>query len=273
MKIQKSDLKRKIQNVKIKRAENKPQLLQNVHRQLHRRIYDLDYLQWMQRNSIRYTVGICILAILLSAAVVWRQNDFITDEAERYSYSPADYAVQPQVLTQPPVNTASQIEIEKGIAAADDEGSNLQFVEQTEQNQEEENEQNEQESEGSAIKESAAPEYVYFDPMNLSGYQAPCSGRILHHYGVGYDPIYEDYRFHSALCYDVDSGEVHACVDGIVTQIQMNQQWQIVLQSAEGLVQYAGLQGCTAIVGDTVKAGETIGTVDGLLYIQAVKNK
>ena len=95
---------------------------------------------------------------------------------------------------------------------------------------------------------------------------------LVYNYGLGYDPVYEDYRFHDAICYDSGNGPAFACVDGIVAQVQMEQHWQIAIQTQRGILKYSGLDACTATVGSAVAAGEQIGTAKEKLYIQVEKN-
>lgn len=70
--------KEKSKKEKRKKFEKKksitPQMIQNVHQQLFQRSYDLDYLQWMQRNVKHYTIGIALLTLLLSVSIFSTQH-------------------------------------------------------------------------------------------------------------------------------------------------------------------------------------------------------
>ena len=111
----------------------------------------------------------------------------------------------------------------------------------------------------------------YWNPLYLSGYQAPCSGMLIYNYGLGYDPIYEDYRYHRELCYEKGDGAVYACIDGKVHTINPDWYWQLAIESNESIVWYSGLQNCYKTIGALVTAGELIGTTEGKVYIQAEK--
>ena len=241
--------KQKIQRQSRWSERHSPQIIQMVNRKLHARMHDLDYLQWMQQNSIRYAAGICVLAVLLSVALMRQQN---TDIADR--------------------GTAAQ----EPIAAA------VQYEEPKEQNdsyhdaaasQTEEADTQEHAEVAAPQEEKTEDKTVYINPLHLSGYQAPSSGILQYNYGLGYDAEYDDYRVHHEICYGAGDGAVYACVDGTIAAVQMDQHWQVAIQTNRGTIWYAGLQTCDVADGTAVTAGQPIGTAVDKLYIQAVKNK
>ena len=99
----------------------------------------------------------------------------------------------------------------------------------------------------------------------------PADGTLQYEYGLGYDAVYEDYRFHHEICYGAGDGDVYACVDGTITAVQMDQQWQISIQCEDGMVRYAGMDTCMVHPGDSVIAGQTIGTANTCVSIQALE--
>jgi septal ring factor EnvC (AmiA/AmiB activator) len=56
-----------------------------------------------------------------------------------------------------------------------------------------------------------------------------------------------------------------------VQTVQLDQQWQVGIQTGEGLIWYSGLQECHRNVGDSVAAGDLIGFTGDKLYIQALR--
>ena len=105
----------------------------------------------------------------------------------------------------------------------------------------------------------------------FADFTAPCSGAMLYGYGVGYDPICADYRFHDAVCYQADGSDVLAVTAGVVQQTDMQGDWQMMLRCGDYQLRYRGLQSCTVAAGDMVTAGQIVGTAGEALYVQAVK--
>ena len=221
----------------------KRNILQNIHQQYEQRMHDLDYLQWMQQNSARYIAGICILALLLSSTVLLQVDKPIT-----------------QSTTQVQAETNTKNDLMTGIGVKESVVDN-QHVEEIQ----------------GVVQEISTPTdldkkiLAACNPLHLSGYQAPSNGQLVYPYGLGYNQVYEDYRYHKELCYEKGDGTVHACLAGVVHMVQLNQQWQLEIQSAEGLIRYSGLQVCYKNVGDFVAAGDLIGFAEDKLYIQALQ--
>lgn len=251
-----------------KQENNRAQWLQNIYRQFDRRMHDLDYLQWMQRNSSRYTAGICILAVLFSVSVLWQSEN----QPERKTVQPAQQYVNPAMGD----DISAMQELSNEVVQESD-------LQQKTQNEELSGELFEQTAEVEAPTEKThqtteqnqtlSQEVSYRNPLHLPGYQAPSSGMLVYNYGLGYDPVYEDYRYHRELCYARGDGAVYACIDGVVSEVQLDRRWQLVLQTEKGKVQYRGLASCTVEKGTVVSAGEQIGTAEENIYIQAIKNE
>ena len=250
-------MKRKRRYSKKKQEIKKIRFVESVHRQFFQRMHDLDYLQWMQRNGVRYVGAICLFAALFSVSVYMLQTEsnqpVIVSNAGVRDGDAKNPDFQHKTAKPEEQHAVSDVEqIVPPAIVADD----LQNV-----------------SKPDMLLESKSEEKtVYLNPLHLSGYQAPCGGMLVYNYGLGYDPVYEDYRFHDAICYDSGNGPAFACVDGIVAQVQMEQHWQIAIQTQRGILKYSGLDTCTATVGSAVAAGEQIGTAKEKLYIQVEKN-
>lgn len=240
------NLKQKIKPWKRKQRTNEPRIVQSIHQQFFERMHNLDYLQWMQQNSARYVMGICVLAVLLSATVLWRQAPVEADKDVAYSYNPMEATVS--TTKEPDIASVEQQSIDWNEAV--EEVLPEKVVEEN------------------TIKK----EPTYLNPLHLPGYQAPSSGMLQYNYGLGYDPVYEDYRFHNEICYAAGDGTVFACVSGAVTAMQMDQHWQLAIETQRGTVWYAGLESCNVAVHESVIAGQTIGSADNRIYIQAVKH-
>ena len=222
----------------------KQKLLQNIHQQYERRIHDLDYLQWMQQNSARYIAGICILALLLSSTVFLR-----TEKPSRL--------LQPTAQIQ--AETDRQNDVMTSIGATETVVDHQQQEESLDIVQE------------LSTTDLGKKLLASCNPLCLLGYQAPSNGQLVYSYGLGYDQVYEDYRYHEEICYDKGDGTVYACIAGIVQTIQLDQQWQVGIHTGEGLIRYSGLQECHRNVGDSVAAGDLIGFTGDKLYIQALR--
>ena len=220
----------------------KRNILQNIHQQYEQRMHDLDYLQWMQQNSARYIAGTCILALLLSSTVLLRVDKPLT-----------------QSTTQVQAEMDEKNDLMTSIGAKESVVDNQQVEKALDVVQE--------------ISTSDLDEKVLAacNPLYLSGYQAPSNGQLVYPYGLGYSQVYEDYRYNKEICYENGDGTVHACLAGMVHTVQLDQQWQLEIQSAEGLIRYSGLQECYKDVGDFVVTGDLIGFAEDKLYIQALQ--
>ena len=245
--------KERKQNVEPKKRLSKsdtPQMLHNIHHQFFERMHNLDYLQWLQLNGMRYTASICILALMLSTATLWQSQDWpMGDEPKMVSQTEnfENTEGQEDVSVPQSFNTVSEAEVSSAVG---------------------------QES-NTVHQEAASYEtiFTYVDPLQLSGYQTPSSGPLLYSYGLGYDPIYEDYRYHREVCYEKGDGMVRACIDGEVRGVNLDQHWQLEIQSDQKVIRYAGLYTCDVSDGSIVKAGMPIGTTDNHIIIQAVIGK
>lgn len=228
----------------------RPQLLETVYRQLDHRIHDLDYLQWLQKNNVRYTLCIAVLVALLSASAVWEMEDSPEVEAPAANAAMVSDAIAGQQVPTLSVEEAAQPE-KPQIDEAPIQPEKVQ----------------------AEVPESSPQQSTCFNPLHLAGYRAPCNGMLVYNYGLGYDPVYGDYRFHKELCYEQGDGVVFSCVDGVIAEVQLGEQWQLTVQTENGAVQYRGLVSSVAGQGTAVRAGEQIGTAEGNVYIRAIKTK
>ncbi len=240
------------------------------------RQHDLDYLQWLQQNARVYLTGITILTFFIAltfcvcffqpwqpqqSIAFWNKDDSNQAVAEQQPPEKKTEGSQPTVNQQEQQEELVQTNLPTDLPTEPAEAPTVQ--ENAMQNGEKSTELNEQ----------AQTQTV--DPLTLeaqfAAFTEPCQGALCYGYGVGYDSRYGDYRFHDALCYQADGGAVLSVANGIVQQLQMDGQWQLVLLCGAYELRYQGLQACHVAVGDTVTAGQTIGTAGELLYVQAVE--
>lgn len=249
-------LKQKMQRQRLSEAETSHSMLQNMHDRFFHRMHDLDYLQWLQRNGIRYMGCICLLTMLFSASVYVVQG------------SASELAIMSAVQSgnETAEIPSAALDVETGIADA------KQQIAGAVADNKEKNSANADTGLTDPVHSEKKQVPEYRNPLHLPGYQAPVNGMLQYNYGLGYDAVYNDYRFHKEICYDMGNGDVLACVDGVIGDIQMNQHWQLALQIENGIVWYRGLQSCDVAAGDAVTVGQKIGTADSNVYIQAMKN-
>ena len=189
------------------------------------------------------------MALLLSTAVVWQNLENRIEDSQ---------------VTIQSTNSLNQEKEEKILL----QSSAVNLVPKTQANTKQKAEIQPCEAD---IKQPQKATVQYWNPLYLSGYQAPCSGMLIYNYGLGYDPVYEDYRYHRELCYEKGSGAVYACIDGKVHTIDLDRYWQLAIESNESIVWYSGLQNCHKTIGALVVAGELVGTAEEKVYIQAEK--
>ncbi len=242
-----------------------------------KRVYNLDQLQWLQKNARMYMVGLTIITLFLVAAF-WMYMEPWQPQASLSFWEPdSDQAVAEQQIPAEPDNGEQE-----PMAQSDKQNNSRNHAAATETEKpaiekptiiEENDADVQQESNIIADKAETNPQTVdLFALQNqLSGFTAPCSGKMLYGYGVGYDTIYDDYRFHDAVCYKADGAEVLAAADGVVYNVDLNSQWQLTLQCGAYQIRYQGLQSCTVTTGEAVIGGQTLGTAGEYLMVQAVR--
>lgn len=256
---------------------------------------DLDYLQWLQQNSRIHLIGMTILTFLVVLSIClfytnpWQpQQDSISFFAEHDSDETAaeqDASEDQQAEAEPQDDTALSDSEQKQQAAAplpakdttanvDDTSKDAIANQQTEQEDAALKSQHEQEMQQVPATEQSAAEQTeqaptVQNPMQVNGFTAPCRGTLLYSYGVGYDPVYEDYRFHDSLCYQADGETVVAATAGTVQTVALEQQAQLIVQCGNNSICYNGLQSYDVQVGDTLTAGQPIGTAGMYLYVKA----
>lgn len=238
---------------------------------------DLDYLQWLQQNARVYLTGMAILTFLIALSFClffsnpWQpQKDGIglfalkdSDEAVADQQIPDDKKKQTeenkQTDTAAEVPESGQIANQENMVLPNTIGV-TQPVEQNVVNMVETTENITQEQKTFAV-----------DIRELEGFCTPNSGSLLYGYGTGYDPIYEDYRFHDHLCYQANGGQVTAATDGIVQQVALEQAEQLTVQYGSCMIIYSGLQSCSVTAGETILAGQILGTAEEYVYVKAIQ--
>lgn len=246
------------------------------------RKHDLNYLQWLQQNAQFYLTGMTILTffIVLTFCVCFFQPWQPEKSIALWHEDDSDQAVaeqqKPERQTDIDAQQTEQRQVQQPAAVAQPT--------QQEQTQQPNQAKDTPAPEQAPTAQTAEPEESEkliqadtVDPLILetqfAAFAEPCQGELLYGYGVGYDSLYDDYRFHDMLCYQADQGVVLAAVGGIVQRVQLEEPWQLLIQCGDYELRYRGLTSCDAAVGDTVTAGQAVGTAGALLYVQAVKQR
>lgn len=260
---------------------------------------ELDNLQWLQQNPRLYVTGTAIITFLVTLVFCLFFTNPWQPQQESIAFfhdSDSDVAADQQMPDTQQADDTSQTEQptpsagEKQPAAAPlpaksivpDSGDTAtehqpeqSTAKQSEVNHSEQIAQAEQDAPSSAAQPNPVTEQplqpVTQNPTQLNGFTAPCQGQLLYAYGVGYDPIYEDYRFHDGLCYRADGEVVTAATAGTVQSIVLEQQPQIIVQFGAHTIHYSGLQTCEVQTGDTLTAGQPLGTAGAYFYITAYR--
>ena len=98
-----------------------------------------------------------------------------------------------------------------------------------------------------------------------STWLAPASGVYGRGFGYNYDATYEDYRYHNGVDMALDLGTlVLAIADGKVKTVANDNQWggRVEIEHDGGMTSvYLGIVPSDVKVGQTIQAGETVGTV------------
>ena len=253
------------------------------------RKHDLNYLQWLQQNARLYMIGLTVLTIFVILAISLFQQPWQQKPLAAWWSSDDDsnqvIAEQQEPTTQEKTDDTATIHAAEPIQPQTLQNSEGKELEQAIITQET---QQQQEVGGSVLSAEAVPEDVHTTEetkaselqiqtldlqqlaTTLEGFVLPCNGTLLYGYGVGYDTIHDDYRFHDDICYHAAGAQAVACAAGTVQQMDLTAEWQLVLHCGPYQLRYKGLQECAAAVGDSVAGGEPLGTAGELLYVQAV---
>lgn len=263
------------------------------------RKYDLDYLQWLQKNARLYWCSLGVVAFLMVLSIwmyyhPWQpQNNealWQVRDSEQAVVEPENQKAESQNNETNKANKTEELAITKEgeshttkiiqdkLAQSETEEEQPHRMAQNQMEQEEtvpkkieqeETEQKEAEQKETAQKSTEQTLDLLQLQSKLPTFTAPCEGARVYGYGFGYDPVYEDYRFHTAVCYQADGATAVAVSDGIVEQIDLADVWQITLRCGEYRLQYRGIQASTLTVGTDVSAGQPLGTAEAYLYVQA----
>lgn len=91
----------------------------------------------------------------------------------------------------------------------------------------------------------------------------PVSGEQISSYGYYYSPVYDDYRFHAGVRMQTgDSRDVHPCLQGKVTDIQVTggDEYTVVMDHGGGWVsKYQGLASVLAEKDGDLSTGDSLG--------------
>ena len=223
------------------------------------RKYDLDYLQWLQKNARLYMAGLAVLTLLIVASWClymepWQpHSESDQTAAEQNTIADARPAAEPAVQDHAASSVPQPMNKTEQTDTADSEQPDTVLKEEPQ-------------------KDTGEITVDLLSVQNqLAGFSAPCSGELLSAYGFGYHPVYEDYRFCDHLCYQADGGEVKAVADGVVQRVNLNGDWQLCVTCGAYQIRYQGLKSCTLQEGQPVKGGQIIGKAGEYLNVQVVK--
>ena len=245
------------------------------------RKYDLNYLEWLQKNSRLYMMALTALTLFIviswclyfepwqpkESAAFW-QNDsdqtvmeqqIVSDETAEESGSEQTASANLKYTTEPLVqkgNTQSEPKSVGEAAHTAQSGSEQLEIPSKE---------NEKEVTGDETKDLLAMQ------NQLDGFAVPCSGTLYYGYGFGYNPFYDDYRFQDHLCYYADGAEVKSAANGVIQHVDLECDWQIVLSCGDYQICYQGLQTCNLREGAIIEGGQTMGTAEEYLKVKMVK--
>ena len=119
------------------------------------------------------------------------------------------------------------------------------------------------------VQEPAEPEVSYEAVGAIASVNdAPCSVEETYAYGYGYDPIYNDIRFHNHALYQAEASfAVLAVADGVVEKCQTTEEGtEITIKHQWGLSVYASVDECLVKEGDKVTKGQIIANTCALKY-------
>lgn len=252
---------------------------------------DLDYLQWLQQNARVYLTGMAILTFLIALSFcLFFSNPWQPHQQQGVAFwlgDKSDETVAEQKVPEEKKDDAQNsskdavtpLSNQQSVVQADKTGNEKQntVTQQTKQDQGAEVDQQidhekiQQDLVQSQERVPAVLEITTTDPLQLEGFTAPCKGELVYAYGVGYDPQLEDYRFHDAVCYRANGEQVTAVTDGIVQQAALEQTDQLVVQYDHFMIIYKGLQTCCVAAGETITAGQILGTSGEYAYVKAIQ--
>ncbi len=241
------------------------------------RKYNLDYLEWLQKNARLYMAGLAALTLFIVASWClyfepWQPQgnlafwDSDSDQAVAEQQTPQpDEQIKETETAQNTALTSVQDDTTKPVPQPVKEAEPAEISGSKQQNAQLKEELQEE------PKETVVD--LFAVQNQLAGFTAPCDGQPVYVYGLGYNPVYEDYRVHDHLCYQADGADVKAAAEGIVQCVDFENEWQLVLTCGDYQIRYQGLQTCSLQEGETVKGGQIIGTAGKYLKVQTVKQE
>lgn len=255
---------------------------------------DLEYLQWLQKHGKIYLTVFAVLTLLLcGVGFYWLQDRQQAPDNSQVMVTPlpddksavqnaqneTDQKAISGSTPQPSMQTA--LPVDQNAKSAPEEDAEKQ----SEHGDVKEDDNNVEEQEiidGQSEENKNAVPFLFtpdeeekemtVDPLLLPGYQSPCQGKIVGTFGMGYDLIYNDYRYHDRLTYQPSQQDILAVWDGMIADvIDEEGNGQVVLQNEQYLVTYQGLTTITAAAGDTVTKGQVLGTAKEQFTVKVVQ--
>lgn len=245
------------------------------------RKYDLNYLEWLQKNSRLYMMALAALTLFIVVSWCLYFEPWQPKESAAFWQSDSDQTVAEQQTVSD--ETAAEAGSEQTAAANPKyitaplvQKDNIQFVPkpvgeaaQTAQSGSEHLEIPAKENEKEVIRDET--EDLLAVQNQLAGFAVPCNGTLYYGYGFGYNPFYDDYRFQDHLCYYADGADVKAAANGLIQRLDLEGDWQIVLSCGAYQICYQGLQACDLSEGAIIEGGQIMGTAEEYLKVKIVK--
>lgn len=108
------------------------------------------------------------------------------------------------------------------------------------------------------------PERTYLDPTLMPGLASPGTAPITRVFGMSYDPIYQDYRYHNGVDYTGDTDcTIYAADDGMIQEItpEAGGLFTLTITNTDYTITYQHLSQATCQPNAQIGKNEPIGTI------------
>ena len=230
------------------------------------------FFKKFSQNEWRRIVKSALVCALVLAAVAVTYGYYLVDKMSSEYNQAQLVSLQDE---EPPVLSADD-EDEQNVKAQPEDKTTIPTIaaaneleEEQEQSQAPEEEKQAASEPVEIVQEPAEPEVSYEAVGAIASVNdAPCSVEETYAYGYGYDPIYNDIRFHNHALYQAEASfAVLAVADGVVEQCQTTEEGtEITIKHQWGLSVYANVDECLVKEGDEITKGQTIANTRTLKY-------
>lgn len=212
--------------------------------------YNLNYFIQLQKNARLYMIGLSIVAFFMAVSLClqieyWKPKNDVTFLEQNKSN---------QVIAETQNKSESASEFQPVQQAAKDEKKTEEMVSKIE-----------------TVNLATSEKQDTVNLQQISDFVSPCSEEPIQEYGLGYNLVYDDYRFCDETGYHADHTEFFSVAEGFVKQIDWEADWPLILQCGEYQVLYRGMQTCNVNIGESVTAGQIIGISGEYLYVKVIQ--